>query len=98
MSYLSNVFDTLFNRSDRGSKFATQEDLKVMKGQIMATVAETLTAIEASLDEAGTEILAEIEKLRGSVLDANGIASLDRIAAKAKALADVVPNTPPPTV
>ncbi len=61
----------------------------------MATIAESLAAIEASLEEAAVEIPAELAKLReqlGNVLNADQIAAIERISAKAKALADVVPN------
>lgn len=63
-------------------------------------LSEALTAIgelETSLDEASTEILAELEKLRTTDPDLSpeGTALVERAKAKAKALADIIPNEPP---
>ena len=60
--------------------------------KLMATADERLAGVETALDEASTEILALIAKLRGESLSAEGLATLDRLEVKAKALADVVPN------
>lgn len=62
---------------------------------IMATIAESLAVIEASLEEASVEIPAELAKLReqlSNVITPEAAAAIERIAAKAKTLADVVPN------
>lgn len=69
----------------------------VKKG--MADIQTTLDDIEAKLDEASAEILAEIAKLQGEQLTDAGKASLARIQGKAQGLADIVPGspTPPPT-
>lgn len=62
----------------------------------MATINDRFTAINTKLTEASTEILAELEKLRGETLSDEARASLDAIEAKANAMADIVPNTPTP--
>lgn len=67
--------------------------------KIMATIQERLTTIETSIDEAGTELTAELTKLREQI--ANGtvtpeaLETIGRLEAKAKALADIIPNEPP---
>jgi DNA-binding transcriptional MerR regulator len=54
-----------------------------------------LAAVETGLNEASTEITAELAKLREERLTAEGLATLDRLEAKSKALADIIPNTAP---
>lgn len=66
-------------------------------------LSELLTAVgevETKLDEASTEILAELEKLRTTDPDISpeGAAVVERVKTKAQALADIIPNAPePPT-
>lgn len=65
-------------------------------------LSEALAAVgelEASLDEASTEILAELEKLRTTDpdLSAEGAALIERVRGKARGLADIIPNAEPPT-
>lgn len=62
----------------------------------MATVTERLAAVEGRLDEASTEILAEIAKLKEENLSPEGEATLARLESKANALADIVGNVPAP--
>lgn len=65
-----------------------------------AAVNERLDKIEADLDEASTEITAELAKLREEI--ANGgqttalLARLDGIAGRAKKLADIIKPEEPP--
>jgi hypothetical protein len=54
-----------------------------------------LAAVETGLNEAATEITAELANLRGEVLTPEGLATLERLEAKSKALADLIPNTAP---
>src|SRR5262245_40380012 len=81
----------------------TKKDLVEMEKRLMAKQSELaglLKSVGDKLDEASTEILAEIEKLKQTDPDisAEGMAQLERITAKATALADIVPNNPePPT-
>lgn len=60
----------------------------------MATLNERLSSIETNLDEASTELLAELAKLREQIGTVTPEAEeiLGRLETKAKALADVVPN------
>jgi chromosome segregation ATPase len=65
----------------------------------MATIDERLAAIEGSIDEAGGEITLELAKLReqlGNVITPEAEATIARLETKAKALADIIPNAPPP--
>ena len=67
---------------------------QTLKG-IMATLQERLSAIEASLDEASTELTTELAKLReqlGNVITPEADAIITRLEAKSKALADIIPN------
>ncbi len=58
----------------------------------MATANERLSSIESQLTEASAEILAEIAALKTSeTLSAEGLATLERIEAKATALASISP-------
>lgn len=63
----------------------------------MATLNERLEAIEKNLDEAGTEIVAEIAKLREQLgtVPPEAEATLARLETKGKGLADIIPNAPP---
>lgn len=62
---------------------------------IMGELQDQLKQIENNLNEASTELLAEIEKLRKSnTLSDEDRATLNRIGDKAKGLADIVPNAP----
>lgn len=69
----------------------------------MPTIEERFDAVDASLTEASSELTAELQKLRDELANASitlspkAEASLSNIEAKAKALADIVPNAPPPT-
>lgn len=68
---------------------------KTTQEKNMATVIERLSGIETSLDEASTELLAELTKLReqlGNVITPEAEAVIARLETKAKALADVIPN------
>lgn len=61
----------------------------------MATLSETLAEIESALNEAATEIPAELAKLReqlGNVITPEAAETLERISARAKLLANVIPN------
>lgn len=57
----------------------------------MATLEERFNAVNAKLEEAAGEILAEIEKLREGTLNPEQEAALENIEAKANALADIAP-------
>lgn len=57
----------------------------------LMAIDEQLATIKAKLDEAATEILAELESLRGHVISSEGQAILDAIQTKVNALADVSP-------
>lgn len=63
---------------------------------IMATLQERFDAIEAKLDEGSSELLAELKTLRdqlaGSVLTPEAEATLQRIEAKSKGIADIIPG------
>ncbi len=65
------------------------------KENIMATLNERLLGIESTLDEASLEITGELAKLReqlGNVLTPEAEATIARLEAKGKGLADVIPN------
>jgi len=61
----------------------------------LSTLAASLNAVDSKLTEASTEIVSEIQKLRDALGDADippeAEAALAAIAAKATALADIVP-------
>lgn len=63
---------------------------------IMATLQERFDAIETKLDEGSSELLAELKTLRdqlaGSVLTPEAEATLQRIEAKSKGIADIIPG------
>jgi hypothetical protein len=78
---------------------------EILKGQkLMADKLENLDnrlkGIETSQDEAFTELSAEIAKLRQDLqnvpLPEAAEATLTRVETKAKALADIIANNPPP--
>lgn len=83
-----------WNRDTEAEK-RHKETVNLLK-KIMATLEERLAAIESALDEAGTEINAELAKLREQI--ANGtvtpaaLETITRLEAKGKALADIIPN------
>jgi hypothetical protein len=62
----------------------------------MATLQERFDAVSAKLDEASSELLAEIQNLKDQLantqLTPEAEASLEAVETKANALADVVPN------
>lgn len=60
----------------------------------MATLNERLLGIETAVDEAGTELVAELAKLREQigVLTPEAEATIARLETKSKALADIIPN------
>lgn len=65
----------------------------------MATIEERFTNVETKLNEASTEIVSEIQRLRtelaaGLTPEADMI--LTRLESKANELADIVPNAPAP--
>ena len=62
--------------------------------KIMPNLQERLDTINANLQEASSEILAELENLRGMNLPPEAEASLAAIEAKANALKDVSPPVP----
>ncbi len=66
----------------------------------LSALQAALEGIEAKLTEAGTEIVAEIQKLRDALGDADippaAEAALAAITTKANTLADIVPNAPTP--
>ncbi|AVO25165.1 hypothetical protein KHQ84_gp028 [Rhodococcus phage Finch] len=74
------------------------QDGKLRKvGTLMSIFSDQLKELNDNLDEAGNEIVEELLKLREAleakdVLDADDIALLDSISAKAKSLADIVPD------
>ncbi len=58
-----------------------------------------LNAVESSLDEASTEIVAEIQALKDQIATNDltaANATADRLAVKGRGLADIVPNPPAP--
>lgn len=65
----------------------------------LSELAAQLTGIDDKLTEASTEIVAEIQKLKDALGDAEipaeATAALEAISGKASALADIVPNPPP---
>lgn len=65
----------------------------------MATIEERFTTVETKLNEASTEIVAEIQRLREApgTLTPEAEAILTRLETKAGELADIVPNVEPPT-
>lgn len=67
----------------------------------MATIEERFTTVETKLNEASTEIVAEIQRLRDELaaaqLTPEAEAILERLETKAGELADIVPNVEPPT-
>lgn len=69
--------------------------------KLMATLAEQLDGIDASLTEAKTEITGKLDELQAA-LDAAGQispevqAKLDAVSASARGLADIVPNATDP--
>lgn len=69
----------------------------------MATLQERFDSIDASLNEASSEILAELQRLRDALaaasvtLSPEAEASLVKVERHAKGLADVIPNAPPAT-
>jgi len=84
-----------FGRESKQDK--QHNELITILKQIMATLEERLAAIETALDEAGTELTAELAKLReqiasGTVTPA-ALETIGRLETKAKALADIMPNT-----
>lgn len=92
MNLIRSALDWLGWERLTETKQRHQEILK-----LMATIAERLTLVETALDEAGTEIVSELAKLRDQI--ANGtvtpeaLETLGRLETKAKALADIIPNT-----
>ena len=66
---------------------------KVIK--LMSQLDDRMIAVQGRIDEAATEIVDLINKLRDENLTETGRAALDDIEAKANALADIVPNEPP---
>lgn len=86
-----------FNRESAEEK--RQKQIINKLDTIMATLEERLAGVETALDEAGTELTAELAKLReqiasGTVTEA-ALATIGRLETKAKALADIIPNEPP---
>lgn len=67
----------------------------------MATIEERFTTVETKLNEASTEIVTEIQRLRDELAAAQltpaAEAILERLETKAGELADIVPNVEPPT-
>ena len=89
---------------DSGDRIAQTviDKLKPTLENIMAKVsalAGLLAGIETKLDESQTEIVALITQLRDQLGDveipADAQATLDRLEAKSKALADIVPDVAP---
>lgn len=64
--------------------------------KIMPTIDERFTQLTADLDEASSEILAELEKLRAGGLTPEQEALLQGIEGKVGALKDISPPIPPP--
>lgn len=59
--------------------------------KLMGDIDTRLTGVEAGLDEAAQEILAELAKLRGEVVSDEDLATLGRIETKVTALTNVSP-------
>lgn len=78
---------------NRESKTDKQHKEIIMK---LSELAASLTTIDDKLTEASTELLAEIQRLKDALGDADIPAgaetALANITAKATALADVIPN------
>jgi Skp family chaperone for outer membrane proteins len=70
---------------------STLESVHRKLDKIIMTIEERFNAVSAKLDEASTEILAEIAKLRDGTLTPEQEAALANIEAKANALADIAP-------
>lgn len=89
-----------WNRSHWRELEQRMSDLERKQHMDNAAVNERLDKIEADLDEASTEITAELAKLREEI--ANGgqtttlLARLDGIAGRAKKLADIIKPEEPP--
>ena len=67
-------------------------DIKEKLNTMSDSVDSRLAALEGKLSEASAEILAELATLRTqAVVTTEGLATLDRLEAKANALADVSP-------
>ncbi len=77
-------------RRIRGQLYILNRKLEI----IMDTLETRFTALEAKLDEASSEILAELQDLRDSGITPEAEAIIARIEAKVTALADVSPPLP----
>lgn len=71
-------------------------NLHALTNKNMSTILERFEGVNARLDEAASEILALIQELRDQGVTPEAEAVLAQIEAKAQALADIVPNPPPP--
>ncbi len=71
-----------------------ESQLRLLIGTIMPNLQDRLDQINTDLNEASTEILAELENLRGMNLPPEAEASLAAIEAKAQALKNVSPPVP----
>lgn len=81
---------------------SNENDLKKMEHAIMAkltTLKEQLDALNAQLEKAKGEIVAEIEALKGALSDVDipeeAQASLDKLAGLAQSLDELNPDAPP---
>lgn len=77
-------------------------ELETVKQQLAAIlntqmdINARLAKVETDLNEASTEILSELGKLRAESLTAEGQETLTRLESKATALAAIIPNEPAP--
>ncbi len=71
-----------------------ESQLRLLIGTLMPNLQDRLDQINTDLNEASTEILAELENLRGMNLPPEAEASLAAIEAKAQALKNVSPPVP----
>jgi hypothetical protein len=110
MSWLSKIFPKKPHVKDRALLIAILNGLAEQEkqqqerhGWIMAklsTLADTLAALEARIDKATGEIVAEIAALKAALGDTEipqaAQDALDRLATKAQALDDLNPDAPTP--
>lgn len=89
------LFGISFGRNrqlDRIEQLLTQLNRKL--DNLMPNLEERFNAVSAKLDEASSEILEEIRKLREGELTPEQEAALANIEAKANALAEIAPPLP----
>lgn len=93
------LFDWLtaeeFRKTTGQAQLATNRRLDSIMSKI-SELAATLNQIDGKLEEAKSEIVSEIGKLKAALADvevpADAAASLEKLSANAQALADIVPD------